>query len=239
VVDETAIGGQGRDFPNTRWTLILTSRDGEAPRRKALEELLTVYWKPLYFYVRRKGHTIEGAKDIIQGFFVHLLERDFLSRLDPGKGRFRGYLKTAADNYLANLHEHNAALKRGGAVKTVALDFDLAEKDLGSAPDSADAAYDREWAAAVLQRAMDNLKAEFADGKRKGPFDLVLKFFNPEPPTYEAAAKQSGMTVVQFKAFLHRARVRYKDLLRAEVAQTLAEAGQADSEIAELLKTLQ
>ncbi len=235
---ETELGGAARDFPNTRWTMILTSRSDPAKTHRALEELLGIYWKPLYFYVRRKGRTIEGAKDAIQGFFVHLLERDFLGRLDPAKGRLRGYLRTAVDHYLANLHEQETAQKRGGAVKTVALDFDLAERDLATAPDAADAAYDREWAHAVMQRAMDALRREFSDGKRKGSFDMVLRFFNPDPPEYVVAAKECGMTVVQFKAFLHRARTRYRELLKEEVAHTLAAAGEAEAEIAELLKTL-
>ena len=239
MVDETAIGGQARDFPPTRWTLILASRDGDAQRAKALDELLATYWKPLYFYLRRKGQSIETAKDAVQGLFVQLLERDFLARLDPARGRFRGFLKTSADHFLANQHEAATALKRGGGARTVALDFDLAERDLGGAPESADAAFDREWAGGVMQRAMDALRREFADGTRRGPLDLALRFFNGSaPPTYELAAKEASMSVVRFKAFLHRARLRFRDLLRAEVAHTLQDAGEADAEISELLNRL-
>lgn len=126
-MEETLIGGAAREFPNTRWTLILSSRGGTAVRRTALADLLSTYWKPLYFHARRKGRSIEAAKDVIQGFFTHLLERDFLSRLDPKRGRFRAYLKTALDHYLVNLHESESARKRGGGAAVATLDFDVEE----------------------------------------------------------------------------------------------------------------
>jgi RNA polymerase sigma-70 factor (ECF subfamily) len=239
VVDETAIGGAAREFPPTRWTLIVSSRDGVEPRRAALEELLAIYWKPLYFYARRKGLTIEAAKDAIQGFFAHLLERDFLARLDPGRGRFRSYLRTALDHFLVNLHEARAAQKRGGGVKTVALDFEVAERDIAGVPERAEAAFDREWALGVMERAMAQLRREFEDGTRKGPFEIVLKYFGPgEAPSYSEASAQSGMSPARFKALLHRARERFRQLVRQEVAHTVADPREADAEIDELMRAL-
>src|ERR1700681_4443145 len=118
---ETAIGGAGREFPDTRWTLVTRSRESAEGRGRALEGLLAAYWKPLYYHVRRKGRSVEDSKDAIQGFFAQLLDREFLERLDPSKGRLRGYLRTAIDNYLHNRHEADAAKKRGGRARTVAL----------------------------------------------------------------------------------------------------------------------
>ena len=237
--EDTAIGGRGGAFPSTRWTLILSSRESQDARKAALENLLGTYWKPLYFYVRRKGRQIEVAKDVIQGFYLHLLEHDFLSRLDPSKGRFRSYLRTAVDNYMANLHEQQSAQKRGGGAKTVSLDFDMAEKGLAESPSSAEAAYDREWALSIMERALAALRKEFEEGARRGPFDLVLKFFQPgEPPSYDDAARQSAMTLAQFKAFLHRARTRFRDLVRQQVAHTVQHPRDTDGEIADLMRTL-
>lgn len=239
VVDETRIGGDGREFPATRWTLIASSREAPEKKQAALDELLRIYWKPLYFYVRRKGHSIESAKDIIQGFYTHLLERDFLARLDPGKGRFRAYLRASLDNYLANLHESLSAQKRGGGAKNVALDFDVAESGLPQAPENAEAAFDREWALGVMERALAELRKEFEQGRRGGPFDVVLKFFQLDgAPTYEEAAKLAGMSVPQFKAFLHRTRTRFRQLVRQQVAQTVSTDGDADAEISELIRAL-
>jgi len=240
MANETLIGGQGRDFPETRWTLIVSSKEASDKRQAALSELLNTYWKPLYYYVRRKGRTIEASKDMIQGFFVHLLQQDFLARLDPGKGRFRSYLRTSLDHYMANLYESQSAQKRGGRAKNVSLDFDLAEDGLAKAPDGADSAYDREWALGVMERAMAQLRSEFQDGKRQGPFDIALKFFQftGTPPTYEEAAKQSGMTMTQFKAFLHRARTRFREIVKQEISHTVASDGDAESELTELMKAL-
>ena len=133
---ETEIGGPARDFPATRWTLILSSRDKTQARSVALADLLQSYWKPLYHFVRRKGLRTEEAKDAIQGFMLHLLERDFLSRLDPGRGKLRSYLRTAVSHYLINLHEKAVAEKRGGHAKHVSLDWEVAERGLSKMPKS-------------------------------------------------------------------------------------------------------
>jgi RNA polymerase sigma-70 factor (ECF subfamily) len=238
--DETAIGGPGRDFPATRWTLIVSSKESSEKRRAALEELLAAYWKPLYFYARRKGRSIEAAKDLIQGFFAHLLQNEFLSRLDPGKGRFRGYLRTSLDHFMANLHESQSAQKRGGGAKNVALDFDVAEDAFSASADDPDRAYTREWALGIMERSLAQLRKEFEQGERRGPFDLALKFFqfHSSPPSYEEAARQAGMTMTQFKAFIHRARERFRELVKREVLQTVATERDADEEIADLMKAL-
>jgi RNA polymerase sigma-70 factor (ECF subfamily) len=239
MADETSTGGDARAFPRTRWTLILSARASPEARRAALEDLLAAYWKPLYFYARRKGRSIEAAKDAVQGFFAQLLEKDFLERLDPQKGRLRAYLRMALDNFLRNEHESASALKRGGAARTVPLDVDVAERGLAAAPQDPDAAFDGGWARAVMERAGARLRREFESGKRRGPFEMAMRFFGGgDPPSYEDAAKECGMTAVQFKAFLHRARERFRTLVREEVMQTVKDRGEADGEIRELLKLL-
>ena len=139
MVEETAIGGAAREFPRTRWTLVASSRESAEARRRALEELLAAYWKPLYAYARRKGLTIESAKDAVQAFLAELLERDFLASLDPARGSLRGYLKTSLANFLVNQHESAVAQKRGGGRAIVSLDVDVAERGLAGsgAPDAA------------------------------------------------------------------------------------------------------
>src|SRR6266851_6089993 len=141
-------------FPTTRWTLVLSAREGIEKKRAALEELLTTYWRPLYAYVRYKGLDAETAKDAVQGLILHLLERDFLERLDPAKGRLRGFLKKAMDNFLVNLHERETAQRRGGDVPIVPLDLVLAERDIAAAPQDPLAAFEREWAVSVMERAL-------------------------------------------------------------------------------------
>src|SRR5436305_8292516 len=134
------------DFPETRWTLILAWRAGERARREALEVMLAAYWKPVYHYMRRKGLDVDAAQDAVQELFAHLLAQDFLARLDPARGRFRSYLRSAADHLLINQHEQSSAKKRGGGQATLSLDFDVAERELGTPATSPEAAFDRDWA---------------------------------------------------------------------------------------------
>ena len=229
-------------FPTTRWTLILASREGDQARREALESLLTTYWKPVYFYLRRRGLAVESAEDVVQGFFLHLLERDFLPRLDPARGRFRSYLLTALDHYLAHQRERESAQKRGGGVRLVPIDLALAERELEAAPAEAQTAYQREWAMGVMERALVRLRQEYEQGRRKGPAEVFLRFFSFESfepaPSYADAAAQVGLTASQFKAALHRARQRFRELLREEVGGTLQDAAEADREIGELVRAL-
>jgi hypothetical protein len=155
----------GGSFPETRWTLILASQTSPEQKCRALGDLLQTYWQPLYVYLRRKGLGPEEAADTVQGFAVRLLEKDFLSRLDPRRGRLRGYLKTALNHYLSNLREEASAEKRGGRVKIVSLDFDAAEQALGAAPPDAEKAYLR----AGPGRFSSALATSDSSNGRKGP----------------------------------------------------------------------
>ena len=227
------------DFPETRWSLILSARLGERARQEALEGLLGAYWKPVYHYCRRKGLDADGAQDAVQDLFAHLLAQDFLGRLDPERGRFRSYLRTAADHLLVNLHEKRSAAKRGGGQAPLSLDFDVAERELVATAASPEAAFDRDWALGVMDRALGRLRAEFEAGARRGPFDVALEFFRgAEPPSYADAAKRAGMPAPTFKAFLHRTRVRFRELVRAEVGETVGSGAQADQEVADLMAAL-
>ncbi len=241
MVQETGIGSGGREFPATRWTLLLAAGAAadDASRRLALEDLAERYWRPLYFHARRKGLPIEGAKDAVQAFFAHLAGGDFLARLDPARGRLRSYLRGALDNFLINLHEKEAAAKRGGGRKILPLEVEAAERDGAAWRDRPDAAFDREWALGLLERAAAALRAEFEEGRRKGDLEVVLSFVGfGEPPPHAEAAARCGMSGVQFKAFLHRCRKRYRELVRLEIGRTVERDEEVDAELAELLRVL-
>ena len=239
MVDDTSIGGAARDFPETRWTLVRSASQSPEARAAALEQLLATYWKPIYHYVRRKGRTVEDAKDVVQAFCAHLLDRDFLPRLDPGKGRFRSYLRAAVDHFLINEHEKAAARKRGGGAKLLSLDVEAAERTMGEADEEPGRAFDRAWAAEIMGRSLARLRVEFSDGTRGGPFELVAEFFGAgDAPSYADAAKRHAMSPSQLKAFLHRARERFREIAREEVRQTVASAGDEDSEMTQLFEAL-
>lgn len=236
---ETLIGGPGRPFPTTRWSIVIAARgEGEA-RRVSLEALLADYWKPLYLHLRRGGLGVDDAKDAVQGFVAHLLEHDSLERVDPSKGRFRSWLRASLDNWMRNRHASDVAEKRGGGRKIVSLDVESAERALREAPGDAASAFDREWALGVMERALITLRAEFAAGKREGPLDVALRFFGfGEPCSYAQAAAEAATTVPLFKAFLHRTRTRFREIVRDEVAHTVGDDGDVDAEIAELMHAL-
>ncbi|HUG54734.1 MAG TPA: sigma-70 family RNA polymerase sigma factor [Vicinamibacteria bacterium] len=226
-------------FPTTRWTLILSSHEGGEAERAALEQLCATYWKPVYVFLRRKGLAPEAAEDGAQGFFLQLLQRDFLARLDPARGRFRSYLLRSLEHYLVNVHERDTALKRGGGYRFVPLDVVLAERELPAAPEAPHEAFEREWALGVMERAVARLQREYDEGRRKGRADVVLRFFGLDgAPSYAEAARACGMSVPQFKAALHRARVRFREILREEVAATVDDDADRDAEIGSLVRAL-
>lgn len=237
MVQETAIGGPRREFPPTRWTLISAAQTSAEARRAALGELLPAYWKPLYVCARYEGLDRDAAKDAIQGFCAELLEGDLLARLDPDKGSMRAYLKTALRNFLRDEHARATAARRGGGHVQVAVhDLTLAHEPTAPSEDPG-RELDREWATAVMERAAQRLRAEFASGARHGPFELAARFLGfGDPPSYADAAREAGMGAVQLKAWVHRTRTRYRELVKDEVASTVA--GDPELELASLLEAL-
>lgn len=237
AVNESAPAGG--PFPRTRWTLIRSAQSDPAARAKALQELLAVYWRPLYVFVRRKGLSPEEAEDAVQELMVLLLERDFLERLDSTRGKLRSFLMTAASNHLANRHEKAVAAKRGGGAAAVALDTPGIESKLAEHPADAERAFQQEWAATLLESALERLKGEFERGERRGPFEVVAQYFGTgDPPPYKETAKKHEMTVPGLKAFLHRARLRFRELVKEEIAETVGDETQAEEELRELLQGL-
>jgi RNA polymerase sigma-70 factor (ECF subfamily) len=227
-------------FPTTRWTLILEAKGSPEARQRAFEELARIYWRPLFIYLRSKGLDAAGAQDATQELLLNLMQRDVVAKVDPARGRLRAYLKTAAANHLANQHERGSAQKRGAGAHPVPIDEKLAER-LPYDSESPDLAFEREWALLVMQRALDALKAEFESGARVGPFALVERFFRPgagAQPSYADAAREHRMSLPQLKAFLHRARVRFRELVKSQVLDTVESEAEVEAELSLLVEAL-
>lgn len=227
-------------FPTTRWTLVRGAVQGdEAARREALDALFDLYWRPVYLYLRRRGLDRENAEDAVQGTFAYLYEHGFPGGADPGRGRLRNYLRTAVDHYLINRHAHATAARRGGKTPPLPLDTEAIERLLPHTPPEAEAAYQQEWAVGLMARALHRLRAEYHQGKRVGHPEVILRYFEfDEAPTYAEGAAASGMSVPRFKACLHRARGRFREILREEVASTTLGPGSVEREMADLLRIL-
>jgi len=217
--------------------LVLAARLDPAKRRPALEELVRPRWKALYVVARKHGLAPAEAEDAVQGFVTRLLEGDLLARLDPSKGRLRSYLRTAFRHYLSSLRQEERAAKRGAGERHA----DLADVEAWVAsPDaSPDELFDRAWALSLFADVLSELEQEYASGARRGPFEVVRELFQfgAAPPYAELSARHQ-MSVPQLKAFVHRARVRFRELLRSRVAETLTDSADADDELAALLEMM-
>jgi len=234
----------GAAFVTTRWTSVVAAGHADTPRaRAALENLCQTYWYPLYAYVRRSGQPPEDAKDLTQAFFARLLEHNSIAKVDRERGRFRSFLLASLKHFLVNEWEKSRTLKRGGAAHFVPLQFDTAETRFAQpiAPeDTPDRAFDRQWALALLDTVLGRLRREYATSGKDGLFlglKDTLSGGRSEIP-YRDLAARLAMSEGAVKVAAHRLRQRYRDLLREEIASTVADAGDVEAELRDLFAAL-
>ena len=231
-------------FATTHWTVVLAAGRVSSPQADvALEELCRTYWYPLYAYVRHQGHTREDAEDLTQGFFARLLEKNYLEGISSDGGKFRSFLLVAVKRFLANEWDYANRQKRGGGIMPLSLDWQDAETRYQINPAdnlSPDKLYDQAWAVVVLERVITRLRDESnADGKA-GLYDQLKTFLmmgKSEIPCAQAAAALK-MSEGAVRVAVHRFRRRYRELLREEIVQTLANPAQADEEMQALFSAL-
>jgi RNA polymerase sigma-70 factor (ECF subfamily) len=231
-------------FVTTRWLLVVAAarRDTEEAEA-ALEKLCRTYWLPLYAYARRRGYGVEDAQDLTQAFFARLLERHWLACADEDKGRFRTFLLTAMERFLANEWDKERALKRGGGRVNAPIQLDTAETRYGVDPPDTrtpEQAYEYRWAVALLEEAVSRLELEYVKRRQQELFAALrpcLVGERTEQPYAELGARL-GMGEGAVKVAVHRLRQRYRELLREEVAETLASPEEVDAEMKYLFGVL-
>lgn len=229
-------------FQTTKWSLVLAARERDDPAgRDALAELCRAYWYPLYAFVRRRTGEAERARDLTQGFFAEILERDALRRVDPDVGRFRAFLLASVKHYISNERERERALKRGGGRAPISLDADEAEERYRIEPKddrTPELAFERNWAATVLDRAARRLEAEFAQAGKLDDFKVLSPFLTGagEGVPYKQVAETLGTTEAAVKMAVRRLRQRYGAVLRDVIAQTVNAVDQVDRELRHLLE---
>ena len=227
-------------FATTRWSLVAAAKDPAGPHaREALADLCRAYWPPVYAFVRRRGHDRDAAQDLTQGFFARLLEKNDLAVADQARGRFRSFLLAACRHFLANQHDHDAARKRGGGRAHDSLDFAAAAGREPAGADSPERAFDREWALGLLDRALGELRAEYAGSGRAALFDALKDALagGADVPHAEKA-RELGLTEGAVKVAVHRLRQRYRDRVRAAIAETVARPEDVDDEVRDLFAAL-
>jgi len=231
-------------FTTTHWSVVLAARGtGTSESAVALETLCRTYWYPLYVYVRRRGYAPHDAQDLTQSFFARLLEKDYLRSVDPTKGKFRSFLLAALGHFLANEWRDAHAQKRGGKVNFISLDDDSAEQRYMQVPSnglSPEKLFEQQYAITLLDQVLSKLCEEFtADGK--GHLFEELKVFltgENRAASYGALALKLDTTEPALKMAVNRLRSRYRELLRTEIAKTVAGPEEVEEELRALCAIL-
>jgi len=231
-------------FATTHWSVVLTAGRRDTPRAQhALARLCQTYWYPLYAYVRRRGYSAHDAQDLTQAFFARLLQHQSLTRADPDRGRFRSFLLAAMNHFLASEWKRGMAQKRGGGSATLSLDlaaaeerFDLEPADL-SAPDKL---FEKQWALTLLAEVLNRLEGEYQSEGKAGLFDALKQTLtgSRESQRYAELAPHLGLNESAVKVAVHRLRKRYRELIRAEIANTLDHSQNVEEEMRHLFRAL-
>lgn len=230
-------------FVTTRWNMVLSAATGGVTQGDALEELCRAYWYPVYAHVRRRGHAPDDAQDLTQEFFARLLEKNWLSGIEPTGGRFRSFLLTAVNRFLANEYDRTQAAKRGGGKRVISLDEGHAEQRFAHEPvtnESPDRIFERQWAATLMDRALTRLRSESDSRGTGGEFAALNPFLSRDPETgeYAALARALKTSHSNIAVAVHRLRARYRELVREQVAQTLLDPVEVSQELHYLYNVL-
>lgn len=230
-------------FATTHWSVVLTAQTRSPAADDALEKLCRTYWWPLYGFVRRNGYNPEEAQDLTQGFFALLLERHDFDVVHQEKGRLRSYLLVSLKNFLAKARRRELAIKRGEGRALVPLDELLARERADLEPAhtlTPDRIYERRWALTLLEQVLTRLESEYRAGGNTKLFDYLKEFLSDESGRSQAdVAAELGMSENAVKQAFHRLRQRYRQLLRDEIAQTVAVPGDVEDELRHFISVLQ
>jgi len=228
-------------FATTHWSVVLAVGRQESPQAaQALETLCRTYWYPLYAHARRQGHNPEDAQDLTQAFFAHLLRQDFLRGVGPEKGRFRSFLLACLNHFLSDARDRAQAAQRGRGQPLMSLDVDLAERRYreesvdGLTPEIA---YERRWAATLLGHARTRLAGEYAAHGKTDLLHRLEEFPLGErgESSFRDCAVRLGLRESALKSAVHRMRLRYRELVREEVAHTVNDPAEVEAEIRYLI----
>ena len=236
---ETAASQSAR-FGTTHWSLVIKAGQGAD---EALVKLCRIYWPPLYWYIRRRGHAIHEAQDLTQAFFVHILEHRALRGVAPSKGRFRSFLLVSLKHFLDNEWHKARTLKRGGRHVLISWDdLKLEDRELLEPCEqmTPERIFNRRWALRLLERVMDQLRNECAAARKGELFEKLKHYLTGDAPgkSYQEIAAELNMSEGAVKTTVHRLRRRFGELVRAQIARTVDSPDEIDNEIRELFAAL-
>jgi RNA polymerase sigma-70 factor (ECF subfamily) len=229
------------EFLTTRWSLVLAAGGDDAAAADAMGRLCRDVWRPLYAFARRWGCGPEDAEDAVQGFVASLLARRSLARIEPGRGRFRSFLLAGMRNHLSDERSRAHAARRGGGAPHQSLDAEAAERgyaELAADSDSPERAFERVWAMDVLLRARLRLREECAASGKADLFAALFPEGDAAAEPQAAAAARLGLTETALRSAAMRLRRRWRDLIRADLAQTVTGSEALEEELAALRAAL-
>ena len=231
-------------FVTTHWSVVLRAGRQDTTRaRDALAKLCQTYWYPLYAYVRRRGHSPHDAEDLTQEFFTRLLQKNYLADVRREKGKFRSFLLAALNHFLASEWDRVRAKKRGGGKAAISLNADAAETRYRlepADPMTAERIYERRWALTLLNQVLESLQREFESDGKQALFNELRFCLTGERTKlpYTELAERLGMSESALKVTVHRLRQRYREVLRAEIANTVSSREEIEEEIRHLFAVL-
>ena len=231
-------------FATTHWSTVLAAGDSASPgAQEALEKLCRTYWYPLYAFVRLKGYPPEDAKDLTQAFFERFLEKHYVKEVVRDKGRFRTFLLTILQRFLCDQFDHSTAAKRGGGVSVIPLDTVGAEAQLDRSAASCqnpESMFERAWADTVVHNSVERLGEEYAAEGKASVFGELSQYLSrpADRAAYTATAERLGISADAVAMAVMRLRRRYRTLVRAEVANTVATPAEVDDEMRYLVELL-
>jgi RNA polymerase sigma factor (sigma-70 family) len=240
---------QNNLFPSTHWSVIVAAGRSQADpevAQAALAELCQTYWSPLYSFVRSRGYSVHDAQDLTQSFFAYLIERKIYQRVDRQKGRFRSFLLASLKNFLADVSDRERTLKRGGGQNLLPLHEEQIREAESVFQNHRTASteeliFDRSWAEALVSTGLERLSADYRSEAKEKLFNELRIFLAGcagPPPAYSDLADRLGMTESTLRSHVTRLRARYREVLRAEVRQTVDTEAEVDEELHELLRVL-
>lgn len=236
---------QGSGFNTTCWHVVTSSRDQDsAIRHESLGELYRAYWYPLFAYLRRKGHSVDAASDYVQGFFLELIDKDFLATVSPEKGRFRWFMMSAIGRFVSKQTAKENAQKRGGDRAIFSLNVEQAEQRYQREPVedwTPEKLYDRRWALEVLGKALEELKRDHESRGKLELYSALQATLAGEALTGEACEEigaRLDMSPVAVKVAAHRLKEKYRKALIDVVSQTLVDQDNVDDELDNLFAAL-
>ena len=245
-IDFLAQSHEPNRFETTQWSeILLAANPDQTGANAALDRLCRKYWFPVYASLRRRGHAHADAEDLTQAFFADVLGKDKLAVADQSRGRFRTFLLTACNNFVANVHRQKNAKRRGGGKQTFSLDVDMDQglqryEAIDDANWTPQQLFDRRWALELIDLATERLREEYVSRDKLQWFDELRPFIAPtgDPPSHAEVAERMETSVGAVKTAVHRIRKRFGTALQEEVAETVGTRDEVKDELRILLDAL-